>query len=71
MYTLDTDIRTGMPYAEALKKAITMEEKIISFYIESARQSESLVADLPRAFKVLASTRKGRIEKLTALLSGS
>jgi rubrerythrin len=67
-YTLAT-LTGGMPYTEALKKAVAMEEKIISFYTEAARQSESLMADIPRAFRMVARKRTERVTRLRTLIS--
>ena len=68
-YTLDTGINGDMPYAGALNRAVAMEEKIIGFYVEAARQSESLMADIPRAFKMVARKKGERVARLMALIS--
>jgi rubrerythrin len=53
---------------EALERAIEMEEKIIKFYIDAAEQSKSLMADVPRAFKIVAKKRESRRSMLKSLL---
>jgi len=51
-----------------LAKAIEIEEKIIKFYSDAAEQSKSLMADVPRAFKMVAKKRANRQSTLKALL---
>ncbi len=74
-FNLDTDgyaINTALPekasYTGALKQAIEMEEKIVKFYSEAAEQSRSLMADVPRAFVLVARKRGERIPRLKSLL---
>jgi len=45
-----------------------MEKKIIECYLVAAEQSQYLMADIPRAFKLVAKKRNDRIEKLQSLL---
>ena len=68
-YGLKTDLAEKASYAEALVKAIEMEEKIIKFYLDAAEQSNSLMADVPRAFKMVAKKRGNRLSSLKSLLS--
>jgi hypothetical protein len=68
-YTLDTGISEDMPGADILHRAVAIEERIISFYTEAARQSESLMADIPRVFKMVARKRGERVARLRALIS--
>ena len=67
-YALKTELAEGASYSEVLKKAAEMEEKIIKFYSDAAEQSQSLLADVPRAFKMVAKKRGERKPKLGALL---
>lgn len=67
-YVLNTELAEGTSYPEALKKAVEMEEKIIKFYSDAAEQSKSLMADVPRAFTIVAKKRSSRIPKLESLL---
>ena len=55
-------------HEDALHKAIEIETKVASFYSEAARQSKSLLADIPRIFTLITKKRTDRIEKLKALL---
>jgi RNA-splicing ligase RtcB len=44
-----------------------IEEKILDFYHVAADQSMSLMADVPRNFKIVAKKRKNRIPTLKSL----
>ncbi len=68
-YTLKTGLAEGASYADALEKAVEIEEKIIKFYLDAAEQSKSLLADVPRTFKMIAKKRDSRISMLKSLLS--
>jgi hypothetical protein len=66
-YALDTAVKPGAAYADLLKQSVKMEEQITRFYTDAAAQSKSLLADVPRAFELLArkrNTRIGRLERL-------
>lgn len=52
-----------------IKKALEMEERILKFYREAAEQSKSLMADVPRAFKLVAKKRESRLSKLKSLIN--
>ena len=67
-YVLSLDIKDGAGYEDAVKQAIDVENKIIQFYEEAAAQSKSLLADVPRAFTLIARKRNNRLEKLESLL---
>lgn len=66
-YTLEFAIPAGAKYADILDRAVEIEERIIKFYSDAAEQSESLMADVPRVFKMVASKRSDRTTKLLAL----
>ena len=66
-YTFEATILESVSYSEALERAIEMEEKILNFYTVAAEQSESLMADVPRNFKIVAKKRKNRIPTLRSL----
>jgi hypothetical protein len=66
-YILDTTIQDGLDSAEALNKALKMEETIIRFYQDAAEQSKPLMADIPRSFTLIANKRKNRLPRLKAL----
>jgi rubrerythrin len=54
-------------YSEAIGRAIEIEEKIVKFYTDAAEQSKSLMADIPRAFKMVAKKRGNRLSTLKSL----
>ncbi len=66
-YEGETSLEDKASYAEALAKAIEIEEKTMRFYEDAAEQSQSLMADVPRAFVRIATKRGERIAKLKAL----
>ncbi len=67
-YTFRTELTEKASYADALGKAIEIEEKIIKFYSDAAEQSKSLMADVPRAFMIIVKKRSKRGPKLKSLL---
>jgi rubrerythrin len=66
-YTFRTKLPENASYADALAKALEIEEKIIKFYSDAAEHSMSLMADVPRNFAIIAKKRKNRIQKLKSL----
>ena len=67
-YKLETSLAQNTRYSDALDKAIEMEGKIIKFYSDAAEQSEGLMADVPRAFKMVVKKRNNRLLQLRSLL---
>ena len=67
-YTLDTNLPEGAGFSDAMQMALAMEEKIIDFYTTAAEQSMSLMADIPRNFKIVVKKRGKRIDRLKALV---
>jgi rubrerythrin len=67
-YSFKTEIPEKASYANALVSAIGMEDKIIRFYSDAAEQRNSLMADVPRAFQMMARRREDRKLVLTSLL---
>jgi len=63
-YSFKPELAEKDSYSKALNKAIEIEEKIIKFYSDAAEQSKSFLADVPRAFKIIAKKRENnrRIE---------
>ncbi len=68
-YTLKTELAENASYSDILNKAVDIEEKIIKFYSDAAEQSKSLMADVPRAFRMIVTKRNNRRPKLGSLLS--
>ena len=66
-YTVETTLADDVSYSDALDKAIELEEKIAEFYTDAAEQSKSLMADVPRAFMMVARKRGNRVAKLRSL----
>jgi iron-sulfur cluster repair protein YtfE (RIC family) len=66
-HTLDIELPEKASYSDALDKAVEIEEKMIKFYTVAAEQSMSLMADVPRNFKIVARKRSNRISKLKLL----
>lgn len=67
-YSIESELLEGTSYSDALRMAIALEEKIIKFYLDTAKVSKSLMADVPRAFEKVAKKRNERIPKLKSLL---
>ena len=68
-YSFKTELAEKARYSEALDRAIEIEEKIIKFYSDAAEQSKSFMADVPRAFKMVAKKRGNRQLTLKSLPS--
>lgn len=66
-YTFETGLPENAGLADAANKALTIEDKIIGCYNDGAEQSMSLLADVPRNFKIVARKRNNRLEKLKLL----
>ena len=66
-YTFETDLSDNASLSEAANKALTIEDKIIGCYNDGAEQSMSLLADVPRIFKIVVKKRNSRLEKLKSL----
>lgn len=67
-YAIETELEEKASYSEVLDRAIEMEEKIVKFYSDAAEQSKSLMADVPRAFRLVVKKRGNRQSTLKSLL---
>jgi len=67
-YALKTNSEENESYSDLVKRAIEIEEKIVKFYSDAAEQSKSLMADVPRAFKMVVKKRSHRPSTLKSLL---
>jgi hypothetical protein len=67
-FTFEAVLAKDASYSDALDKVSSIEEKIIKFYLDAARQSDALMADIPRAFRLVARKREARRTKLKQLL---
>ncbi len=68
-YMLKTELAEETSFSEVLDKAVEIEEKMIKFYSDAAEQSKSLMADVPRAFTLIARKRESRVLKIKSLLN--
>jgi rubrerythrin len=68
-YSFRKELGAERTYAESLDRAIELENNISKFYLDAAEQSKSLMADIPRAFKLIAKKREYRQSKLKLLLN--
>jgi rubrerythrin len=66
-YTIETALAEKTGYSDALCQAIEMEEMLVKFYTDAAEQSQSLMADVPRAFMLIVRKRNDRLAKLRSL----
>jgi len=69
-YSIETALPEGTGYSNALSMAIAVEEKIVKYYLDAAKVSKSLMADLPQAFERIAKKRSDRIAKIKSLPTG-
>jgi rubrerythrin len=63
-YRFETELGEDVSYSDALRQAINMEDRTIKFYSDAAKQSKSLLADVPRIFTMVAKKRGERLSKL-------
>jgi hypothetical protein len=66
-YVIETLLAEDTSYSDARDKAIQLEKKIAEFYTDAAEQSKSLMADVPRAFTMVARKRGTRLAQLRSL----
>ena len=66
-YTFETDLPQDAGLADAASKALAIENKIVGCYNDGADQSMSLLADVPRNFKIVVRKRNSRLTKLNSL----
>lgn len=66
-YRFDIDLQKE-DYLNLIKKALEIEEKILKFYLLATEQSKSLMADVPRAFRLVAKKREKRLLTLKSLM---
>jgi rubrerythrin len=67
-FTFEAVLAKDAGYSDALDKVISTENNIIEFYLNAARQSDALMADIPGAFRRVARKREARRAKLQQLL---
>lgn len=70
-YPINTELPLELGYADSLRRAIEMENIITAFYLDAARASKSLLADVPIVFERTARKRNERQLKFKELLNAS
>lgn len=70
-YLINTELPLELGYKESLRRAIQMENIITAFYLDAARASKSLLADIPIIFERTARKRNERQLKFKELLNAS
>lgn len=70
-YKFKTELTENIRYSNVLKMAIKVEEKVQRFYLDAAKESKSLMADIPRAFERIAKKRDKRKIQLELLYNKS
>ncbi len=70
-YRLDTEGPAPSKLSDALEKGLEIEEKLVRFYTDAAEQSQSLMADVPRAFRMVVKKRRNRQATLRSILEGA
>lgn len=65
-YAIDVDLPEGISEADALAKALAVEETMVRFYTDAGEQGKGLTADVARAFSLIARKRGERIAELKA-----
>jgi len=65
-YACDTTLPEGASLTDVMERARKIETMLSNFYSEAARQSEGLMADLPRLFKKIADKREERLNALAS-----
>jgi len=53
-YSIEVELPEGTGYSDALSMAIALEEKITKYYLDAAKVSKALMADVPQAFERIA-----------------
>jgi hypothetical protein len=67
-YSFKTELSEKTGLSDALKSALEIEEKMVHFYSDAAEQSKALMADVPRAFRLVVKKRDARKSKLMSLM---
>jgi hypothetical protein len=67
-YQIQTDLPGDSSFKQAAAQALAIEETILNFYHTAAEQSMSLMADVPRTFKLVAKKKAGRLEQLKTMI---
>jgi hypothetical protein len=66
-YAVDLAVDSVGDRSAALAKALAAEQTIIRFYTDAAEQAKGTMADVPRAFMMVARKRGDRIDELKSM----
>ena len=66
-YAMEIVLTESTKQVDAVSEALKIEQTIVHFYTDAANQSESLMADVPRTFKLIVKKRGERAAKLESL----
>lgn len=66
-FQLNTDLADGASLAQAAAKALETEKVVVDCYQTGADQSASLLADVPRNFKIVIKKRGKRLDELKSM----
>lgn len=66
-YTFEGAVAEDASLSDVAQRALDIEEKIQKFYLNAAKMSKSLLADVSRAFERIGKKRDERKEKLKSL----
>ncbi len=66
-FAFQGSLAAGQSMSDAVGQALAMEEKLLACYDKGVQQSESLLADVPRNFKIVARKRRARLEMIDGL----
>lgn len=66
-YTIDVTVEAGMDKAAAVAKALENEQTIVRLYTDAAEQAKGTMADVPRAFMLVARKRGDRVDELKGM----
>jgi len=67
-YSIPVQITEGEYFTQTLEKAIEMEGIAKRYFTDAAEQSRALIADVSRAFSIIARKRDSRISTLKSML---
>ncbi len=68
-YAADVELPEGIGYAEALTKAIALEDLAAAFYLDIAERSQSFLATIPQAFRRVGQKHAARKVELQEMLA--
>lgn len=66
-YDINTKLTEDMSFREIIERAIEIEEKSYKYCRDAEGSTSGLLADVPRAFELLATRKTRRIRKLESL----